>query len=125
MRGAYIPYPTFFAAKLASTFAEAGDTIVRVSSGDPLLSAYGCLKRNGHLALLVVNKSPDTDFRARFAVRGFKPGGSGRIYSYGKTQDDAQSKGAVVDLATEPLSGIGRSFERVFPSYSISVLDLE
>ena len=55
--GAYVPYPTYFAEQLASKIIQAGGKVVQTASSDPNLTAYAVVEPNGHLDLLVVNKS--------------------------------------------------------------------
>ena len=55
--GPYVPYPTYFAEQLASKIIQAGGNVVQAISSDPNLTAYAVLEPNGHLDLLVINKS--------------------------------------------------------------------
>ena len=55
--GPYVPYPTYFAEELASKIIQAGGNVVQASSSDPDLTTYAVFEPNGHLDLLVVNKS--------------------------------------------------------------------
>ena len=58
--GPYVPYPTYFAEQLASKIIQPGGNVVQASSSDSNLTAYAVLEANGHLDLLVINKSAAT-----------------------------------------------------------------
>ncbi len=53
----YVPYPTYFAEQLASKIIQAGGNVVQASSSDAEPDHYAVLEANGHLDLLVINKS--------------------------------------------------------------------
>ena len=126
--GAYTPYPTYFAEQLASKVIQAGGSVVQTSSNDPNLTAYAVLEPNGHLALMVINKSASGALTGQFQIAGFQPSGQANVWQYGQAQDTAQSQTADGHSAlanfTASLSLNGASFSYSFPAYSMTVLDL-
>jgi hypothetical protein len=126
--GTYVPYPSYFAEQLLSKMLHSGDTVVRAVSNDANLSVYSVLEQNGHLDLLVINKSPASDLTGQFQLNGFEPDGQARLWQYGKAQDTAQSQTADGHSAlasfTDTLVLNGSSFSYTFPAYSVTVLDL-
>jgi hypothetical protein len=90
-------------------------------------------QQNGHLALLVINKSATDDDTATFNVAGFTPSGTSTLWTYGQAEDTAQSltaDGSASLTQTSPVLGVaptpdGSTFDMTFPAYSMSVLDLE
>src|SRR6185295_14586097 len=64
-------HPTFYAAKLMTSFVSPGDTVLTATSDYPLLSAYAARRASGALALLVVNKSKTATLTGQFAVTAF------------------------------------------------------
>lgn len=127
--GTYVPYPTYFAEQLLSEMVHNGDKVVSASSDDPNLSVYAVKKEsNGHLDLLVINKNATTDLTGRVNIGAFKPASQATVWQYGKTQDTAQSQttdgsSALANFGAN-LTLHGSSFSYLFPSYSMTVLDL-
>ncbi len=90
--GPYVPYPTYFAEQLFSHVAHNGDSVVTAASDDPNLSVYAVQQQNGHLALLVINKSPAGDLTGQFGLTGFTPKHRAVVWQYGEAEDNAQSQ---------------------------------
>lgn len=131
--GRYIPYPTYFGLQLAGKMIHTGDAVVRATSDDTFLSVYAVRQQsNGHLMLLVINKSPTSALTGNFTLSNFTPGGAATIWQYGKTEDTAQQNSPTGSASLTPSnpsitftpSGSNTLFSFSFPSYSMSVLDL-
>ncbi|MFT3831147.1 MAG: hypothetical protein QM691_15725 [Opitutaceae bacterium] len=120
---AYDCYPTYYAFKLLAKFARGGDRLVQVTTGDTLLSAFGCLGADGKLRLLVVNKSPSATTSATISVSGFTPAANATTYTYGMVEDNAARTGSgAKDIATGSIANAAASFSTNFEPYSITVL---
>jgi len=59
--------------KLLSHFARGGDTIVRATSNNTLLSGFAARHLDGSLAIMVLNKSPGSTFTVNISLTGFAP----------------------------------------------------
>jgi len=119
------PYPTYFASKLMSLFAAAGDRVVQAASNYNLLAAYAIKRADGMLALLLINKSPTGALDARINLVGSAPSSAATVHSYGKAQDDAARLGAgpgYPDIATTTINNPGASFVFSAPPYSMNVI---
>lgn len=130
--GPYVAYPAYFAEQLASKMIHTGDLVVRAVSDRDDLSAYAVHQKNGHLALLVINKSPVEDIAETFDIHGFVPADVLQSWQYGKAQDLAQSQTADGAASLEytasrfdvAASEAGSQFTHSFPAYSMTVIDL-
>ena len=126
--GTYVPYPTYFAEQLASKIIQAGGNVVQASSSDPNLTVYAVLEPNGHLDLLVINKSASSALTGQFQLAGFPPAAQAQVWQYGEAQDTAQSQTSDGHSAlanfTATLTVSGSTFSYSFPAYSMTVLDL-
>ncbi len=116
-------HPTFYAMKLMQYFAQPGDTILNVSTANPLLSTYAARQASGSLSLLVINKDPVNTISNQINLLGLVPDTTMTVRSYGIPQDEAtQTNGpaAAQDIATNsvPLSA---SFSYPFPPYSLTL----
>jgi alpha-L-arabinofuranosidase len=126
--GPYVPYPTYFAEELASKIIQTGGDVVQASSSDPNLTSYAVLEPNGHLDLLVVNKSAAGALTGQFQLANFAPAAQATVWQYGEAQDTAQSltsdgHSALANF-TANLAVTGSAFSYSFPAYSMTVLDL-
>ncbi len=126
--GAYVPYPTYFAEQLASKVVQAGGRVVAASSSDPNLSVYAVLEPNGHIDLLVINKSAAGALTGQFQLANFAPSAQAQAWQYGEAQDTSQSQTtngqSALATFTATLGVSGSSFSYSFPAYSMTVLDL-
>ncbi|HEX3356038.1 MAG TPA: hypothetical protein VHS31_03565 [Tepidisphaeraceae bacterium] len=136
--GSNIPYPNYFAEQLASKIIQSGGTVVSTGSNDSTLDVYSVLQANGHLDLLVVNKSKlglnnDTTGtpsinNVTFNISGFTLGGSAQMWQYGSAEDNAQKNSTTglssLTTSNPTLTLNGSSFTLGFPSLSMSVIDL-
>jgi alpha-L-arabinofuranosidase len=127
----YDAYPTYYMMKLLSHFARNGDTVVKTTSSDSLVSVFAAHRADGTLSVLVINK---TDPRitpgaksVNFTLTGFNPASTANVFSYGVTQDNAAQSGgsgAAVDVASSTMSISGATFSASFASYSATVISL-
>ena len=126
--GPYIPYPEYFAEQLLSKIMQSGGQVVSASSSDSNLSVYAVREQNGHVDLLVINKSASSDLTGTFNFTGFTPSTSATYWRYGKTEDTAQSQTsdghASLSTGTATLAVNGSNYSYTFSSYSMTVLDL-
>ena len=126
--GTYVPYPTYFAEQLASKIIQGGGQVVQATSSDPALSTYAVLEPNGHLDLLVINKSPSGALSGQFQLSGFVPSGQAGVWQYGEAQDTAQGQttngASSLANSSQSLTTSGSNFSDSFPAYSMTVLDL-
>jgi hypothetical protein len=126
--GTYVPYPTYFAEQLASKIVQAGGSVVQAASSDPNLTVYAVVEPDGHLDLLVINKSATSALTGQFQLANFQPASQAQAWQYGEAQDTAQSQttNGQSSLAsfTATLAVSGSTFSYAFPAYSMTVLDL-
>jgi hypothetical protein len=122
---AHDAYPTYYSMKLMSHFARGGDSLVKASSDNPLLSAYAARRVDGSLSILVINKSPVTTYSANLAISGYAPQPAATVYTYGTAQDNAAETGTgSPDVAISSISNASSAFSDSFAPYSLTVLSL-
>lgn len=131
--GPFVPYPAYFGVQLATNLTSGGGAVVSVTSDTERLSAYAVKLANGHLAMLVINKSRTTDFDADIGIIGLLPTSPATAWTYGRDEDIAQRNSADgnasltmtanLDLNVAA-SGSGGKFSFTFKSYSMVVFDI-
>jgi alpha-L-arabinofuranosidase len=131
--GPFVPYPAYFGIQLATKLTSGGGNVVNVTADNADLSACGVKLANGHLALLIINKSATTDIDAVVSVTGLLPASPATAWTYGTDQDTAQgsSPDGAASLTTTPNlnlnvvpSGTGGTFNFTFKRYSMTALDV-
>ena len=102
--------------------------MVQAWSSDPNLTTYAVVEPNGHLDLLVINKSAASALTGQFQLANFAPAAQATVWQYGEAQDTAQSQTTNGQSAlanfTANLTVNGSTFSYSFPAYSMTVLDL-
>ncbi len=123
---------------MASKIIQSGGTVVSAGSNDSSLDVYAVRESNGHLDLLVVNKSESglsnnttgtpTINNVTFNISGFNLSSTAQMWQYGSAEDNAQEHGttgaASLTTSNPTLALNGSSFTLGFPSLSMSVIDL-
>src|SRR5262249_46104799 len=105
-----------------------GGTVVQAASNDPNLDAFAVLESNGHLELMVINKSATSALTGQFQLANYHPSPSAQVWQYGEAQDTAQSQTSDGHSAlahfTTTLTLSGSSFSYSSPAYSMTVIDI-
>ncbi|HWD91771.1 MAG TPA: YDG domain-containing protein [Verrucomicrobiae bacterium] len=117
-------FPQYFAAELLHHFIGGSDKVVQATSGNPLVSAYGVLRTNGNLTLLVINKSLTlTNYSENIMLDNYTPSSTATVYSYGIPQDNAaKAANNSCDITTNTVSA-GANFNYTIEPYSINVFN--
>ncbi|MEU7574953.1 cellulose binding domain-containing protein [Micromonospora sp. NPDC049240] len=107
------PFAPYHALSMMNTFARPGDQFVRAGTDQPLVSAHAVRRPDGSLAVLLLNKDPDTAYPVAVDYAGFTPA------------DEAPT----VHTLTNGASGVttdrsGSATTRTLPPYSLTTLVL-
>jgi len=121
----YAGYPMFYIERLLAQFAAPGDTPIKVTSSNGILSAYATKRSDGTVRLLLINKHPLANVLYTLNLTGMTPKPSGAVYRYGIPQDTAAETGSgSLDFATYTLTGIAATTHTSVPPYSATVIVL-
>lgn len=89
-------YPTHYAFKMLSRhFAAEGDSVLPATTSSILLQPYAVKQRNGNLAVLLLNKTPQTLIQTSLQFTGYQPAKAMTVCSYGLEQDREEGDIAV------------------------------
>jgi len=106
-------FPSYYAISMLSKVAQPGDTLIRSSSDNPLVSVHAARNANGDLSVELVNKDPSTAYTVNLNYAGWQPSSAAPVvYTYG---DEATS----ITQAQQ-----GTSSTQVIPPYSIETVKL-
>ncbi len=105
------PFAPYHALTMTSRFAGPGDQFVHASASDPLVKVHATRKRDGGLAVLLLNQDPDAAKTVALDYAGFTPAAGAQVLSY--------TNGATAITTTTGVSG-----SATLPPYSLTTLVL-
>ncbi|MGQ5264676.1 cellulose binding domain-containing protein [Micromonospora sp. ZYX-F-536] len=107
------PFAPYHGLTMMKHFAQPGDQFVRAGTDEPLVTAHAARRGNGDLAVLLVNKDPDTAHPVTIDYAGFAPSA------------DAPTVSTLTNGATGIATGrSGTATSRTLPPYSLTTLVL-
>jgi Cellulose binding domain/Fibronectin type III domain len=107
------PFPVYYAIEMLSKVALPGDTLVKSSSSNSLVSVHAARNANGDLSVELINKDPSNAYTVNLNYEGWQPSSAApTVYTYG---DEATS---ITTAQT------GTAGTQVVPPYSIVTLKL-
>jgi hypothetical protein len=107
------PFPTYYGIQMLSDVGRPGDLMVNAGTDQPLIAAHAVRQANGDLAVMLVNKDPNTAYSVNLHYNGYLPStATPTVYTYG---DEA---GAITSATT------GTSASQTLPPYSIETIVL-
>ena len=107
------PFAPYWGIRSISTLAAPGDTMVKASSGNPLLAVHAVRTRGGGLNVMLINKDPANSVTASLSYTGYTPApGAVTTVSYLKG-------GTALTTAVA-----GTAASQTLPPYSITTLQL-
>jgi len=108
------PYPPYYGYKLLSNMCAPGDTLVTVSSSQPLVHVHAAKQAvSGKLAVLIVNTDPTTTYPVTVNVSGYTGGSAVTTHTYGIGS---------TDVAASSLTGTGTVVTCTVAPYSLMAL---
>jgi hypothetical protein len=130
--GPDVAFPTYYAEQLTSMLGGTGDSVIQTQSDTGTVDAYSTLRADGHMEILLINKSPTATDSAALNINGFVPSSDANLWLYGLAEDNAQrlsSDGASALTHLHPSlavtsAGGSAAFGVALPAYSMTLLDL-
>jgi hypothetical protein len=103
------PFPTYYTLQMLSYLAHAGDTMVSSSSSNSLLAIHAVKQANGQLAIMIINKDPNTTYNLTLSLGSFNASGIATVYRYGENSTAISTSaqpvsGSTVTVSVEPYS---------------------
>jgi len=100
---------------MLTNLGRPGDQMVAASSDQALVTAHAVQQANGNLALMLVNKSPNTSYDINVALSGYTPIAAATVFTYGMNS---------TRIATGSISNAGTTFVRTISPYSLTTVVL-
>jgi hypothetical protein len=77
------PFAPYHALAMLSRFASPGDQLITASTTDPLVKAHAARRKDGGLAVLLLNENPDTARTVAVDYAGYTPATQAQVLTYG------------------------------------------
>ncbi|MEU1812033.1 cellulose binding domain-containing protein [Micromonospora aurantiaca (nom. illeg.)] len=107
------PFAPYHALSMMNLFVRPGDQLVRAGTDQPLVAAHAVRRPDGSVAVLLLNKDPDTAHPVALDYAGFTP------------SDEAPTVHTLTNGATEiGTARSGSATARTLPPYSLTTLVL-
>ncbi|OIJ90388.1 hypothetical protein BIV25_32135 [Streptomyces sp. MUSC 14] len=107
------PFPAYYGTQMITKLGAAGDTMVKATSSDSLLSAHTVRRANGDVDVMLINKDPSNDATVSLDYSGFTPSSAApTVYSYLKNAHSVTSANA------------GSATRQTVPAYSVVVVQM-
>ncbi|MEV4493603.1 cellulose binding domain-containing protein [Micromonospora coxensis] len=107
------PFAPYHAMSMMNLFAKAGDQFIRAGTDQPLVTAHAVRRRDGEVAVLLVNKDPENAYPVSIDYAGFTPSDAA------PTVHTLANGATAVDTARS-----GSATSRTLPPYSLTTLVL-
>jgi hypothetical protein len=107
------PFAPYHGLSMMSIFARPGDQFIRAGTDHPLVSAHAVRRRDGELAVLLVNKDPEQEHTVTIDYAGYTPSAEAPTVH-------THTNGATAITRTRT----GSATSRTLPPYSLTTLVL-
>ncbi len=106
------PFAPYYALQMLGDFANSGDQLIRVTTGNPLVHAHAVRHRNGGLSVLLLNEDPANAQQVSLHYQGIIPAPIAMVRTY-------------VNGGTEIAHGhTGAALRQTLPAYSLTLLEV-
>jgi hypothetical protein len=116
------PAEAYYGIQMAATAARPGDMLVEAGSSTPMLSAHAVRRKDGGVALVLINKHPNQPYLVNVTIPDGVLAATGTRYDFGRANFSLNSTWPASGPAQSKLEGLGKSFSVTVPATSESVL---
>lgn len=115
------PSGEYYGMQMASTAARPGDALVAAQSSTPMIAAHAVRRKDGGVAIVLINKHPTQPYLVNVALSGAPVAASGTRYDFGRA-NFSNSLWPASGPTESHIEGSGSSFSVTVPASSESVL---
>lgn len=107
------PFAPYYGVQMMTKLGAPGDTLVRTTSSQSLLTVHAVKRSNGDVDLLFINKDPSNDYAVNLSYSGFTPSpATPTVYTY------RQNASSITSASTGSATG------QTIPAYSLVAVQL-
>jgi len=116
------PSPAYYGMQMAAIAARPGDELIAAQSSTPMLSAHAVKRKDGGVAIVLINKHPSQSYLVNVEIVGQQPVGTGTRYDFGRANFRLDSPWPAAGPAESKMEGLGNRFTVTVPAVSESVV---
>jgi hypothetical protein len=116
------PAEGYYGMQMASTAARPGDRLVEANSSSPMLSVHAIQRKDGGVALVLINKHPNQPYEVNVTIPDATLAATGTRYDFGRANFSGGSTWATGGPTQSKLESAGNSFSVTVPATSETVL---
>jgi alpha-L-arabinofuranosidase len=116
------PGEAYYGMQMASIAARPGDLLVEAQSSTPMLSAHAVRRKDGGVAVVLINKHPNQPYQVDVTIPGAALASTGTRYDFGRANFSVNSTWASSGPTQSKMEQLGNSFSVTVPSTSEAVL---
>lgn len=116
------PSGEYYGVQMASTAARPGDVLVAAQSSTPMLAVHGVRRKDGSVAIVLINKHPTQPYLVNVVLSGAPTAATGTRYDFGRANFGPDSRWPAAGPTESHLEGLGSNFSVTVPASSESVL---
>lgn len=116
------PAEAYYGMEMAATAARPGDLLVEAESSSPMLSAHAIKRKDGGVAIVLINKHPNQPYLVSLALPDAPAATSGTRFDFGRANFGASGTWATSGPVESKMDGLGKSFSVTVPATSETVL---
>ena len=106
------PSGEYSGMQMASTAARPGDVLVAAQSSTPMLAAHGVRRKDGAVAIVLINKHPTQPYLVNVVLSGAPAAATGTRYDFRARQLGQDNRWPASGPAEKPHGGTGKQFFR-------------
>jgi hypothetical protein len=107
------PFAPYYGMAMVSKLAQSGDSLVKTTSSNSLISAHAVHRGNGDVNVMLINKDPNNSTTVSLSYNGFTPSSAApTVYTYQKNGTSITSAAA------------GSGTTQTVPAYSVVVVQM-
>lgn len=116
------PSEAYYGLQMAATAARPGDELVAAQSSSPLLSAHAIQRKDGAVAVVLINKHPNQPYLVHVDISGASLAETGTRYDFGRANFTGNSPWPASGPVASKITGLGNSFSVTVPATSETVV---
>jgi alpha-L-arabinofuranosidase len=116
------PAEAYYGLQMAGLAARPGDMLVEAQSTSPMLTVHAVKRKDGGVAIVLINKHPNQAFDVSLTVPNASLAATAVRYDFGRANFTANSAWPASAPVQSKLDGVGNSFSVSVPATTESVL---
>ena len=116
------PGEPYYGMQMAALAARPGDVLVKTQSTTPMLAAHAVKRKDGGVAVVLINRHPNQSFQVSVALKGAQTASTGTRYDFGRANFAGASSRPSEGPAESRIEGLGESFSVSLPAASEAVI---